>query len=78
MHSIPVPDQLYVKTQRVAAASGLTVEAYFQEALELLVDEDGPIRLTPDQAVTIAKAEAEIDAGNFFTSSEVREYFNQK
>jgi len=78
MYSVPIPDPLYVEAQRAAAASGLSVEAYVQEAVQVHIDEDGPIRLTPEQVDIIAKAEADIDAGNFFTAPQMREYFNQK
>jgi len=78
MHSVSLPDPLFVEAQRAAAASGLSVEAYVQEAVKLHIQEDSPIKLTPEQVAIIAAAEADIDAGNFYTAPQMREYFNQK
>jgi len=78
MHTIPLPDSLFAKAEQAAAASGRSVELYVQEAVALQLEEDVPIRLTPEQVAKITQAEAEIDAGEFFTSEEVRAYFGQK
>jgi len=78
MYTVPLPDPLYVAAQRVAAASGRSVETYVLEALALKLEEDAPIQLTSEQVARIANAEVEIDAGNFSTLDEVREYFNKK
>jgi len=78
MHSITVPDLLYAEAQRVAAVHGLSVEAYVQEALLLHIQEDERIKLAPEQVAIIAKAEADIDAGDSVSAPQMREYFNQK
>lgn len=78
MHAVHIPAPLYIEAQHVAAASGLSVEAYVQEALQLHLEQDAPVRLTPEQAAIIATAEADIDAGNLFTADQMREYYTQK
>jgi hypothetical protein len=78
MRHVSIPEPLYTQAQRVAVASGMSIEAFVLEALQLRIEEDGPIKLSKDQAEIIARAEAEIDAGNFLTAQQVREHFTQK
>jgi len=72
MQSISLPDPLYLEARRAAAASGLTVEAYVQEAVQLHLEEDAPLRLTPEQIAIIAQAEADMDAGKGMSLEEVK------
>jgi len=78
MYDIQIPDPLFAEAQRAAAAGGLTVEAYVQEALRLHLEENAPVQLTAEQLAIIAKAEAAIDAGNFFTAGQMQGYFTKK
>ncbi|AIE86132.1 hypothetical protein OP10G_2764 [Fimbriimonas ginsengisoli Gsoil 348] len=48
------------------------MEAYVREALLMQLEEDAPIRLTPDQVAIIAQAESDIDAGKGLSIEEVR------
>lgn len=72
MHSVSLPDPLYAEAQRAASASGMSVEAYVQEAVQVQIEEDAPIRLTPEQVAVIAQAEADIDAGLGLSLEDVR------
>jgi len=72
MHTISLSDPIYVEAQRAAAASGLSVEAYVEEALRLHIQDDAPIILTPEQVALITQAEADIDAGKGLTMEQVR------
>ena len=65
MHSVSLPDPLYAHAQRAAEANGLSVEAYVLEAVQLFLEEDAPVRLTPEQVAIIAQAEADVDARNY-------------
>ncbi len=78
MHSVILSDPIFLEAQRVAAANGLSVDDYVQIALQAQLEVDAPIRLTSEQAAAIAKAEAEIDAGDIYTARQVREFFDGK
>jgi len=78
MRNIPLPDPLYAAAERAAKANGLSVEVYVQEALQTQLDEDSAGMLTLEQVTLIGRAEAEIDAGDFFTADQVREHFDMK
>jgi hypothetical protein len=78
MRLIPIPDPLYSEAERIAAATGVSIEAFVQEALRLHLDEDGPIRLSTEQVSRVRQAEAEIDAGEGLSMKELREHFAAK
>ena len=49
------------------------------ETLKVRLDDDDELApLTPEQLEIIAKAEADIDAGHFYTSEQVRGHFAQR
>ncbi|MGV3616599.1 MAG: hypothetical protein ACO1SV_14820 [Fimbriimonas sp.] len=78
MYQVTLSDPAYEVAKLAAARSGRSVEAFVEEAVRQLADDEAPIVLTPEQAKICAQAEADIDAGNFFTAEQVREHFAQK
>ena len=77
MRSITIPDHLYVEVQRAAEASGVSVDYFVSEALQLhLGDEhyelDAP-KLTPSQVAGGRKARASIAAGKGLTMAQVEQ-----
>ena len=77
MHLIPLPDSIYSEVERAAEARGLTVERFFQEAVQLHLTEElhepKPLRLTDEQASLVRQAQADVRAGNFLTMEQVEE-----
>lgn len=80
MYDVRIPDSLYQQASHAAEARHVSVDEFIAEVVQLHLQDNGdaPIRLTDKQATIIAKAEADIDAGKFFTSEQVRGYFNEK
>jgi predicted transcriptional regulator len=79
MHHVQIPDPLYVELQRAAEANGVTVESFVREAVQLYLHEKpetGSIQLTPRQVAIIRKGQAEIKAGKFLTSEQVKAELN--
>ena len=74
MRAVEIPDPLYDEASRRAAARGESLETLVRDVLAAFL-EDAPLVLTPEQREKIARAEAEIDAGDFYTPEQVREHF---
>lgn len=70
--NIHLSDPAFDAISGVAKAHGQTVEAFVAEAAERCAEDEAPIRLTPEQIAICERAEADIDAGRFFTLEEVR------
>jgi hypothetical protein len=74
-----IPDPLYAEIAQAAAASGQTVERMVVERLAVDFGDELPDGFwTSDRLAQLAAADAEIDAGEFFTSDQVKEHFAQK
>lgn len=78
MHSVPLPDPVYTEAAQYAAAIGLDVDAYIVEAVKQRIEEEKPVRLTAAQIEICDRAAADIKAGKFFTSEQVRAHFDAK
>lgn len=72
---IQLSDPAFATIAGVAQAYGQTVEAFVAEAAQRRAEDNAPIRLTPEQIAICEQAEADIDAGRFFTAEQVRERF---
>lgn len=77
---INIPDNTRedLKARLIDITERLSARPELAEEIEL--DEDAAIQrmFTPDRLAHIARADAEIDAGNFFTAEQVDEHFKQK
>lgn len=82
MQNIQISDQLYQEAQRRAAEAGFaSVDEFVADVLtnDFQNDIENLDHLfTPQRLAHIKRSDAEIDAGQFFTSEEVREHFEQK
>jgi hypothetical protein len=79
---ITIPDQLYGQAKQAAQISGLSVESFVLEAVQLHLDEedDSVIQrmFTPERLALIAEAKSEMDAGLKLTPEQAREDFAKK
>ena len=71
MRAVEIPEPLYDEASRQAAARGESLETLVRDVLSAFLD-DAPLVLTREQRAKIAKAEAEIDAGDFVTLDGLR------
>jgi Arc/MetJ-type ribon-helix-helix transcriptional regulator len=82
MHKIQLNDKLYKEAERRAREGGFgSVDEFVAERLESDFSdeqEDLDHLFTPEVIAEIDKAEAEMNAGNFFTSEQVDEHFKKK
>ncbi len=82
MQQVNLSDQLYHEAQRRAAEAGFaTVDEYVADVLSLdfqLTTENLDHFFTPERLAVIDRAAAQVKAGEFFTSEQVREHFKQK
>jgi hypothetical protein len=78
MHQIQLDDQLYKEAQRRAAEAGFsTVDEYIADVVshDLVEDNGGSAPdldhlFTPERLAKIDKADADIKAGNFYTTEQ--------
>lgn len=82
MHQVYLSDQLYQEAQRRAAEAGfVSVDEFIADILKQDFDEeieDLDRFFTPERLAKIDQAAAQVKAGQFFTSDQVREHFRQK
>jgi len=81
MYEIRIPDEVYHQAAQAAEARHVSLEAFVTETLQLrLRDEDAAIQkmFTPERLAHIAKAQAQIKAGQSFTPEEARADFAAK
>jgi len=79
---ITIPDPLINGAKRAAAASGLSLEAYMTDALELRLQDDPEDDMawffTPERIAEIREAQAEARGGNNLTPKQVEAHFAAK
>jgi len=65
MHAVQLPDALYVEAIRAAAASGLSLEEFVADAVQLHIpdQENYDHRFTPEVIAHLDRIAADIDAG---------------
>lgn len=82
MHQVNLNDDLYREAEQRAVAAGFAnVDDYVADLLvhDLQIDAGNLDRFfTPERLAHIDRAAAQIEAGNLFTSDQVREHFQQK
>ena len=81
MHAVSLPDSLYVEAQRVAAASGSSVERIVAEAVKIYLHDDQDNldqRFTPDVIACLDRAAAQADAGLVMTFDQYEAQFQMK
>ena len=82
MPEIRLTEQLFIQAKVRASAEGYkSVEAYIAELIEMdlaSVVEDVDSLLTPARLAQIDRALSQIDAGEFRTSTQVREHFKKR
>ena len=76
MQNISLPEPLYLEAARAAKASGVSLERFIRDAVQLHLndgfDQSRELKLTPEQVAIIRRSQAEAKAGNVFTSEQVR------
>jgi hypothetical protein len=82
MHTVSIPDPLYVEAQRAADATGISLECYVREAVELHLG-DGPsepevLKLSPEQVAGLRTAQASIAAGKGLTVKQLERSLAEK
>lgn len=76
---LEISETLYAEFAQAAAASGQSVEVAMVDQLAAKFDDDLPDGFwSPERLAELRAADAEIDAGDFFTAEQVREHFAQK
>ena len=78
MPQIQLSDPAYAAARQAASRSGRSVEAFVEEAVRLLAEDEAPTVLTPEQVAIVRRGQADIKAGRFFTSEQVAEHFARK
>ena len=81
MHAVPRPDSLYIEAQRVATASGSSVELLVAEAVKIYLTDDQDNldqRFTPEVIASLDRAAAQADAGMVMTFEEYEAQFQLK
>ena len=83
MFDIPIPANIYQLAVQAAQAHHVSVETFVGEAVKLRLKDDAEdaaiqAMFTSERLSHIEKAEAEIDAGEFFTAEQARSHFAQK
>jgi hypothetical protein len=76
---LEIPEPLYAEIAEAAAVSGQSVEAVMVGRLAAPSgDHISDDFWSPDRLAELRAADADIDAGNFFTPEQVRRHFAQK
>jgi hypothetical protein len=83
MYEIRIPDQVYQQVAQAAEAQHVSLEEYVTEALQIHMrvgTDDAAIQkmFTPERLQHIAKAQAEIDAGQGIPFDQWRENFKMQ
>jgi hypothetical protein len=81
MHAVSIPDALYVEAQRVAAASGSSVERIVAEAVKVYLHDDVDNldqRFTPEVIAALDSAAAQADSGMVMTFDQYEARFQLK
>jgi len=75
MYTVPLPDPLYIEAQRAAAASGVSLESFIVDAVQLHLndepEEKRSLTLSDEQAKIIELGRADIKAGKGLTMEQV-------
>ena len=71
---VTIPDPLFDQAQRVAVESGVSLDRFVSEAMELHLEDEprGPVP-TPELIAALRKAKADVKAGNGRTMAQVEE-----
>jgi len=81
MHAVSLPDALYVEAQRVAVASGSSVERIVAEAVKIYLQDDQDNldkRFTPEVIACLDRAADLADAGLVMTFDQYETQFQLK
>lgn len=76
MHAVPLSDSLFERAQLAAAASGLSLEHFVAEAIQVhLMDDAGELssRFTPGVISALDRAASQADSGQMMTFGEYQE-----
>jgi len=70
---VSIPDQIVSQAERVAVESGVSLDEFVSDAMELRLDiENGPIP-TPELIASLRQAQADVKAGKGRTMAQVEE-----
>ena len=76
---LDIPEPLYAEYAQAAAASGQSIEAVLLDKIaDAHADELPASFWTPERMAEMEAAQAEIEAGDFFTPEQVRAHFAAK
>ncbi len=78
MRHVNISDRTYDAAVAAAAHSGRSVEAFIEEAVQRLVEEETPLQLSAEQIAALHEAGADFEAANVYSLSDVRTHFSQK
>ena len=77
MHTIPLPDPLYIEAQRAATACGMSIESFIVEAVRLHLDDDlheeNIVVLAPEQVAIVRRGQSDIKAGRGATMEQAEQ-----
>lgn len=73
MHSIHISDPAYDTARFAAARTGRSVEAFIEEAVQRLAEEEAPLKLTPEQVAIVRQSQQEIKNGKGMTMEQVEQ-----
>ena len=75
MQNVPLPDSIYAEAARAAAATGLSLELFVAEAVQLHVAEqaDEALILTPEQISIVRRSQDDIRSGRGMTMEQAKE-----